>query len=115
MKGRRIELQPYTVTTRKVADDGNITEVAGSEYNVRESLYAVLTSPHLRLNGAQLLKNAALGASLRDHAEASKLVDSNEYTQLVAAVNAISGLGHAEIEFVKRVLEAEEVDTDQSC
>jgi len=106
MKAWKIDLSVYEVPA----------ELTGTgqqrPYDVRKSLRTVLVSPMLRLNGVRLLEHSELATKIGTHPADELLVDAADYKRLTAAFEKLEGLGGADVEFVRRVLKAPEVEVE---
>jgi len=83
-------------------------------FRVRDSLCEVLMNPARKLNGPELLKAHALGQKILDAEGDFILLNQDEINALRSGIKAATGLGRAEVELVRRILEAEEVDVTEA-
>lgn len=101
---KQISIKPYIVHVKK--EDGSSADMP---YNVRESLVELLFAPALKLKAVDLLKQNTLADKILKSPE-DLLLEEEEYTRVVAAINSIEGLGRNEVELVRRVLEAPAIE-----
>jgi hypothetical protein len=106
---RKIELQNYFI---------NIPTADGSfkakPYNVKESMVSCLLHPALKLTGRELLLRKKLATRIEEaeiiEGNGSILVEEADYRKLRQAFETIEGFTKSDMELVKRVLEAEEIE-----
>jgi len=82
-------------------------------FAVKESLVSVLFVPDLKLNGRDLLLQNILAEKIENCKEDFILLESEEYSRLVSAINVVRGFGKNDIEFIRRILEAENVEVEE--
>jgi len=113
---RRIDLSSYTVPAKaqKVCSTchgtGFVQEEVAQSYNVRESLIEALFHPDLKLPARELLDREDLARRMRDCPDGYILLEEEEYNKVLQAVNSIRGYTKPDIEFVRRILNAEKVN-----
>jgi len=83
------------------------------EYDVRDSLIEVMFSRDLQLSARELLDRDDLARKIRDCSDGFVLLEEEEWKKLEKAVNTIKGFGKPDVEFVHRILEAEEVKVEE--
>jgi hypothetical protein len=105
---RRIELASY-----KVSETG-APDAEEHDYDVRWSLGEVLLARDQGLTARQLLENHDLFRKLRDHPQDTILLEEAEYQRLRQAVEQITGYSRFDVEMVRRVLEAPEVEVQEA-
>ena len=109
---RKIDVANYMV--KVPAADGNF---APKPYNVKESMVSCLLHPVLKLNGRELLLRGKLATRIEE-AEIIKgnghiLVEEEDYRKLRQAFETIEGFTKSDMELVRRVLEAEEIEVKE--
>lgn len=96
---------------RKIELTDYIVEVEGGKqipYHVKDSIEVALFHPDLKLNSYGLMQNNKVAQKVKS-AQGSILLEESEYQNLRKAVESINGYTKQDIEFVQRVLEAQEV------
>jgi hypothetical protein len=104
---RRVDLSSYKVP---VKSPGGVDEV---EYDVRDSCIEVLLSRELNLTARELLDRDDLARKIRDCPDGHMLLEEGEWAKLAQSVNAVKGFGRADVEWVRRVLDAEQVQVEE--
>ena len=110
---RKIELQSYMVQMRNA--EGNLEP---KPYNVKESMISCLLHPVLKLTGRELLLRNKLATQIEEaeikEGKGSILVEEADYRKLRQAFETIEGFTKSDMELVRRVLEAEEIEVKES-
>lgn len=101
---RKINTTTYKVTVRI----GN-TETREVDYGVKDSIIEMLFGQGLKLTAVELLKQNKLAGKVAEAGD-ELLLEEEEYTRVKSALEVLAGLGKNDIEFVKRILEAETVE-----
>ncbi|MBE9570161.1 MAG: hypothetical protein IMF11_06025 [Proteobacteria bacterium] len=109
---RKIQLGNYMVQMQN--PEGKL---APTPYRVKESLVSCFLHPSLRLTGRELLLRSKLATRIEE-AEIKKgngyiLVEDTDYHKLKKAFETIEGFTKSDMELVRRVLEAEEVQVTE--
>lgn len=104
MKARKVSLAEYMV---KLKDGKDIP------YNVRESLAELLCHPGRRLNGSKLLKQNLLAERILTEPGQEVLLTEEEYASLKEAAETFEGFTRTEVELVRRVMDAAEVEVQE--
>lgn len=107
---RRIDLSNYTVTLRK--EDGESTDLP---YQMKDSTIEVLFARELQLSGRELLARDDLARKIRDCPDGSILLEEQEWNKLVQAVTTVTGLSQQDVQLVRRILEAPEVEVEEKA
>lgn len=102
---KKIDLKPYKI--KLLNREGQPVEV---DYSIKESIVNLLLSPELKLNGRDLLLAHKLASKVEDYDKESILLETIEYDKIVKAVDTFKGFGKNDVEFCRRILEAESVD-----
>ena len=109
---RKIELQNYMVKVL-VADD----KFEPKPYNVKESMVSCLLHPALKLTGRELLLRNKLATRIEEaeivEGNGHILVEEEDYRKLRQAFETIEGFTKSDMELVRRVLEAEEIEVKE--
>ncbi len=80
------------------------------EYNVRNSMIEVMFHPGLQLGPRDILDRDHLAIKIKDWPDNSLLLEEEEYKKVVAGLEIVRGLGRESVEFVKRILNAPEIE-----
>jgi len=106
---RKIELQNYMVNVP--AADGTF---APKPYDVKESMVSCLLHPALKLTGRELLLRNKLATRIEEaeivEGNGYILVEEEDHRKLRQAFETIQGFTKNDMELVRRVLEAEEIE-----
>lgn len=100
----KLDLSPFSV---KVIQEG---ELADSPYMLRESIAAALFVPELHLSAVNLLKNNKIAEKVLYEKTDTLLLEEEEYQSLKAGMEAATGFSQQDVEMVRRVLEAPQVN-----
>lgn len=101
---RKINITTYKVTVRSA--NGETKEI---DYGTKDSLVTILFNPELKLSAVDLLKQNKLAEKITDSTD-ELLLEDEEYNRVKAALDIVQGLGRNDVEFVKRILDAETVE-----
>jgi len=104
---RKIELKEYLVNLT-----GANGEVESKPYNVKESIISCFLHPALKLTGRELLLRGKLTKRIEE-ADDSILVEEEDFRKLKQAFERIEGFTRNDMELVRRVLEAEEIEMEE--
>lgn len=104
---KKINLENYDVNVR------NKEEIEKIPYKVKESLSNILFHPANKLSGRDLLLAHKLGNKIEECKEDHILLEEVDYLKLKKSVENIEGFTKNDVEFVKRVLEAEDVEVKE--
>lgn len=108
MTGRKIDVSEYPVP---VGNNGDTIQ-----YKVRQSLVALLLGTHRQLNAVELLGANKLAQRILDESGESDevLLSQQEYGELQGAINGFRGYGQQDVGMVERVLNAPEVELQET-
>lgn len=101
---KKVDIRPYTITV--VRTDGTKEEVP---YQVKESLIEILFNRELKLNGAGVIKQNLLAEKILAAGPDELLIEDEEYERISRALSLVEGLGRNDVEFAKRIINAEQV------
>jgi len=107
MKMKKINLRNYSV--KGIDADGKDVELP---YDVKESISMVIFSPTLKLDGRSLLKRGKLAEKI-EAAKDEILLEDADYTIVQTSFAQVTGYGKNDLELVKRVLEAEDIEVKE--
>ena len=101
---KKIDVRDYLVAIP--AENGTTVEIP---YNVKESLVGCLFHPELKLGGREIIERDVVAKKIESAVDCVLLEDA-EYQKLNHAFETVKGFGKAEVELVKRVFNAEDVE-----
>lgn len=101
---RKIDISNYTVKGRN--QEGQIID---APYDVRASIMSILFHPDLRLEAVEALERDKLANKINDCKDGFVLLEDADYKKVEEAIKAVKGFTRNDVEFVRRVLEAETV------
>jgi len=106
---KKIDLANYTV---RVMDNGagGLVDVP---YDVKKSTIDILFHQDLRLGAFELLERDKLANKINDWKNGDLLLEEAEHGKLKNAIETITGFNKNDVEFVKRILFAEQVDVEE--
>ena len=104
---RRLNLAPFKVKQQRA--DG-VVEVP---YMLRDSLVAVLFAEEQRLSAVNALKNDRIGNKILSCKDEVLLLEEEEYNALKAGMEATKGFGQQDVEMIRRVLDAPQVEVTE--
>ncbi len=105
MKAKKIDLSGYP--TGQLDEKGQPVT-----YDVRKSLVSVLFHPGLQLDPFQVLEANELADKIRIGGD-TILLSEQEYAKIQAGLKVIKGCQEADVEFVRRLIHAEEVELEE--
>ena len=105
---RKLDLSPHLVMVRK--PDGETAEIP---YEFRGSLATILFLPELGLSAREVLQRQLLAAKIENCQDYSILLEESDYAKLLAALDAAKGFNRNDAEFIRRVIEAPEVQVQE--
>jgi len=108
MKAKKINLEPYEIELRN--QEGNIVKFP---YDVKTSIADIILSQPLKLNGVKLLRNQEIASKIINCKEKFILLEFNEYLVIKEATDILDVFSKNDVELVKRILNAEEVEVDE--
>jgi len=100
MQAFKIDLTDYTVMT---------PDLKTMPYLVRDSMCSILMNPELQLNGTELLRRNKVAEKILEAGDEILLSDE-EMGFLRQGADAVKGLAKNDVQLVKRILEAEQVE-----
>lgn len=107
---KKIDLSKYLVTV-KVKEKENIVD-RQLPYDVKGSIRGILFHPDQRLSGIDLMENFKLSEKIMA-AEDSILLEKDDYNRLKKSFDAFRGFGENDVELVRRILDAPEVQVKE--
>ena len=105
---KKIDVREYLVS--RSAEDGTIVEIP---YNVRESLVGCLFHPELKLGGREIIEIDVIATKI-ESSEDHVLLEDAEYQKLLHSFETVRGFGKAEVELVRRVFDAKDIEVKES-
>jgi hypothetical protein len=82
-------------------------------FQVKESILEILFHPDLKLAGRELLKQNELAEKIEKCNEDFILLENEEHNKILRALELTTGLGRNAVEFVKRIIEAQNVEVKE--
>lgn len=79
-------------------------------YNVVDSIIEVMMSPDLRLSAKEILERQAIAQRLMDCPDEEILLEEADYNKIYSAFEGITGFNRRDVELVRRVFEAPQVE-----
>lgn len=105
---KKIKTTPYQFVVN--SSDGKPTT---QDFNVKEALINILLHPELKLNGRDLLLAHKFAEKIENCQDDFILVDLTDYVRLTKAIETLQGFNKVHVEFVKRIVDAEDVDVQE--
>jgi len=103
---RKLDLTKYDVPKRNERG-----ELDGSlPYEVKTSVIELLFTRSQGLGAIQLLERDELATKIHSHSGNEILLEDAEFALVEGAIDAFKGFGKEDVEFVKRIKQAEKVD-----
>lgn len=114
---KEIDLKPYPIPEIRIADVDPVTGKSEikviKEYDVRESLVAILFSRDLQLTAKLLLEREPVARKILDKSISSVILETAEYALIKQAVETIKGYTRNDLDMVRRVLEAPDIAVEK--
>jgi hypothetical protein len=82
-------------------------------FQVKESIIEILFHPELKLAGRELLKQNILAEKIEGCTEDFILLENEDYNKIVRALELTTGLTRNAVEFVRRIIEAPDVEVKE--
>lgn len=105
----KIDVSSYKVEVKDLATSQPVT----IDYEVKEMLVGILLHPTLQMTGAEMYARMPIADKIKS-ADGEVLLEDNEYSKLLDAVNRIKGFGMNDRELVKRVIDARGVAVQEA-
>lgn len=105
---KKINLKEYEIEVK--LSNGESKKIP---YNVRETLVSLLFHPDMKLGGRDLLIAQKLATKIEDCKEDEILLEAVDFEKLSRAFDTFKGFGRNEVELVKRILEAPDVEVTE--
>ena len=112
MKAWKINLKEYNFVGRVRDEGGNVVQRT-MPYDVKESLALILFNQELKLSIEESFKAKDLADKIRASQNGSVIVDAMEMARIRQAYNIVKGPGEHELEFFRRIKDAEEVEMEE--
>lgn len=110
---RKINVGNYIIQMRNAEGD-----LEPKPYNVKDSVVNCLLHPSLQLTGRELLLRDKLATRIEEteivEGDGRVLIEEEDYRKLRQAFEKIEGFTKNDMELVRRVLEAEEIDVKEA-
>ena len=105
---KKISLEDYKVEVKTP----NGTEK--TTYEVKTSIANLLFNPELKLGGVALLEQNKLAEKILNCKDSEILFEDAEYAKVKQAFDIVKGFGRNDVELVRRILEAEDVNVTEA-
>ncbi len=105
---RKLNLEAYNINGMKAGEKVELP------YNIKDSLVMILMHPELKLGAVDLLKREEIGKKILDSKENELLLEEEDWSKLKSAFETIKGFTQNDVELVKRVLNAPQVDVKEA-
>lgn len=105
---RKLVISDYKVKARN--ETGAVVE---APYNVKESVISILFIPELHLSAVDLLEQNKLANKINDAKDGFVLLEESEYESVAKATKTFKGFSRNDVELVRRILEAEQVNVKE--
>jgi len=106
----KVDISEYTITGRGVDKETGEIKVVTNPYDVKVSLVSMLFHPDLRLEAKELLERDKLANKINDCEDGFVLLEDADYEKVKGALGIITGFSRNDVEFVRRILEAEKAE-----
>ena len=103
----KIDLRNYSVELPGLNEEGN---PVFQEYDVKTSLITCVMHPDLQLTAVELLRRDDVARKIRDCMDESVLLEDVDFEILRSSFDIIKGLTQNDVELVKRVFNADQVE-----
>jgi hypothetical protein len=108
MQARKLDLADYPLNHIVIPGGGH------PQYDVRGSLSALCFVPELQLNGTALMQMQEIAKAILDCPDQSILLNEQDWQKLKRACEVHVGFTRAEVELVRRVIEAVAVEVQEA-
>jgi len=115
---RQLDMTDYTVSlpNPKAGEehkDGKVEPaMVDVPYRFKESMIEILFARDNQLNGMEILERDKLAHKIYDCSDGSILLEEEEWHKFYNALEAVKGLGRVDVEFCRRILEAEKIEVE---
>jgi len=104
----KIDLRNYSVEVPGIDEEGK-PKIFYQEYDVKTSLITCIMHPDLELKAVELLQRDEIARKIRDSTD-EVLIEDAEFGILKSSFDIIKGLTQNDVELVKRVFNADQVE-----
>lgn len=106
---RKLDISDYTMRLRNESGD-----LEDHPYDVKDSLIELLFGRDLQLTGVQLIERDKTAQKIAASPDGHVLLEDAEWAMLSVATEVVRGLGRNDVELIKRIVSAEEVEVKES-
>jgi hypothetical protein len=110
------DLSPFTISKENSMRKYDVSEYEVTmengqtvPYRVKDSAVTILFNPDRKLNAVELLRTNKLAGRITA-ANGHVLLEEADYEELKKACETVRGYGREDVEFVRRILEAPEIN-----
>ena len=105
---RQVDLSDYSVRVRD--EKGEWTNLP---YEVKDSMIELLMARELQLTGREILARDDIARKIRDCTDSHVLLEEEEWSKLIVAIDTIRGLGRPDVELIRRITEAQKIEVEE--
>jgi hypothetical protein len=105
---KHINIKPYGTTVKTPEGDKTIP------YDVKGSLAAIIFHPALKIDGREAIIRDKLATKIETTEGNDLYLEESDYNKITAALNVVERFGRADVEFLKRINDAENVDIEKA-
>lgn len=115
---RQIDVNNYTVTlpnskAGEELQDGSLEPATVDiPYRVKDSLIEILFARDNQLGGREILERDKLAHKILE-SDGVVMLEEADWQKMVAAIEAVKGLGRTDVELVHRILDAEQIEVEE--
>lgn len=115
---RQIDITDYTVSlpnpkAGEERKDGSVEPaMVDIPYLFKQSMIEILFARDNELNGMEIIERDKLAHKIYDCSDGTILLEEEEWGKFYSALEKVKGLGRTDVEFVRRILEAEKVEVE---
>lgn len=115
---RQIDITDYTVPlpNPKAGEehkDGSVEPMmVVIPYHFKESMIELLFARANELNGMELVERDKLAHKIYDCSDGTVMLEEAEWNKFYNALETVKGLGRTDVEFCRRILEAEKIEVE---
>lgn len=111
MKAYKLDISEFQVEDF-APDQGKVVPM---NYGVRPALVGILLNPQLNLTGIDVFNRYPLASRIKNSDNEVILLDSEEYGWFKTAIAAVKGFGINDVELIRRIRNAPEVDIEEGA
>lgn len=115
---RQIDITDYIVSlpnpkAGEERKDGSAEpEMVDIPYRFKQSMIEILFARDNQLNGMEIIERDKLAHKIYDCSDGTILLEEAEWGKLYGSLETVKGLGRVDVEFCRRILEAEKIEVE---